>query len=101
MKLDLKKFTEDYVKALRESDGKKLVELIAGIETEEERTLALDSVIKAIEADKELLSESPKLIEVLDEIKKKSAEESKEKEAVVEAPSLQPVTPKVEETTES
>lgn len=64
-------FVEEYVKALKESDMEAIGTLIAGL-TVEDKQAALDGVIEAIEADKELAEKAADTLGVLKDIKEKN-----------------------------
>lgn len=95
MEFKLEEFVKDYLEALKSLDSDKIMKLIDSLESDEQKIEALAGVITALEADKELIENNPKMLETLEFVKgviaqrKEAKEDNTTKaEAVVEAPSI-------------
>lgn len=63
---DYENFVKDYIEALKGMDGAKVLELVNALETEDQRAIALRLVLEALDKDKELKQNNPKIVEILD-----------------------------------
>lgn len=68
MEFNLETFVKDYIEALKELDSTRILALIDTL-TDEQRVEAFDGVIKALEADENLLKDNPKMLETLEFVK--------------------------------
>jgi len=97
--LDYDKFVKDYIEALKNMDGTKVLELVNTLESDDQRAEALSRVLTALDEDKELKENNPKIVEILDFIRE-NANTGIEAKADVEvhSPSITTTEVKADET---